>query len=75
MSADMVDDLHEAEDRIGALEHVLRRLLDSLPEEWHDNFVDDARTTLEAGYQRPSCDEDCADEFCGSPRHWPEEDQ
>ncbi len=70
MSDDIVDDLHAAEDRIGALEIVLGNLLDSLPAHWHDNVVDEARTVLDDRYERPSCDEDCDREICGSPRHY-----
>lgn len=69
MSSDIVDDLHEAEDRVGLLETTLARVLDSLPAHWHDDVVDEARQVLADKYARPSCDEDCADDCCGSPRH------
>lgn len=71
MSADIVDDLHAAEDRIGVLEHALRELLDSpllpglskvpvFPDEIeHERVVRAARLAVDFDdYCRPSCDEE-----------------
>ena len=70
MSTDIVDDLHAAEDRIGLLEHTLSDLLECIRLETLDGIaLDAARAVLNDRYERPSCDEDCDDEFCGSPRH------
>jgi hypothetical protein len=77
MSADMVDDIHNAEDRIGLLEHVLRELLDSplLPpldrvpfsdaEKEHERVVRAARLAEIDEYCRPTCaflwEDECQD--------------
>jgi hypothetical protein len=78
MSVDIVDDLHAAEDRIGLLEVTLQRLVDAVDTDEdvgseYGDALDTARGVLAARYERPSCDEDCDDEFCGSPRHYDQE--
>ena len=83
MSADTVDDLHAAEDRIGLLETSLRLIrsrVEGLPDHpwipgvnFDDGEIMGALAVLDVPYVRPSCDEDCDNEFCGSPRHHDQE--
>ncbi len=87
MSADAVDDLHEAEDHIGALYAAIERYRAVSeeeredPDDWDTRAeyiawlqrmieVETALYALVDTYERPSCDEDCADDCCGSPRHY-----
>ncbi|WP_116996326.1 hypothetical protein [Desertimonas flava] len=66
MSDDIIDDLHAAEDHIGVLEQAIEDLLAAGT--FEPGATDRARSLL-GSYERPSCDEDCDNEFCGSPRH------
>lgn len=79
MSIDVIDDLHNAEDRIGLLESVLRELLDeplmprldrvpfTAEEQSYEYAVRNARSAVDfEEYCRPSCQggDECGDE-CG----------
>ncbi len=81
MSYDLVDDLHAAEDRIGVLETLLENvfswgrdhpatgLADACDYPGYENLFLEIQVATVNRYERPSCDEDCDNEFCGSPRH------
>lgn len=85
MSSDVVDDLHAAEDRIGLLEGLLDEihawatdhpwtgLADASGYPGYENLMAKITYATTTKYERPSCDEDCDDEFCGSPRHYNQE--
>ncbi len=85
MSADIVDDLHAAEDRIGLLETLMERvyswgrdhpwtgLADAYGYPGYENLFLQIQVATVNRYERPSCDEDCVDEYCGSPRHFDQE--
>jgi hypothetical protein len=85
MSTDIVDDLHAAEDRIGVLETLLETihgfardhpwtgLGDAHSYPGYETLLADISMRTADRYERPSCGEDCDDEFCGSPRHYDQE--
>jgi hypothetical protein len=39
-------------------------------EQYREMLINEIRAAHAAKYERPSCDEDCDDECCGSPRHY-----
>lgn len=74
MSADTVDLLHGAEDRVVQLERLLGRVADAFAGDVPDlnGLVADIRTAIEPPYCRESCSGDSDvihDEDCGCPCH------
>lgn len=77
MSVDMVDLLHDAEERVVALERLLSRVADGFAIGLiDDGLVADVREAIEPPYCRSSCEDDDAavhDDDCGCPCHWQRE--
>lgn len=73
MSVDSVDDLHNAEDRIGLLESIIEQLLEYPGGSDKVRVETAARAALADRYERPTCEDPCIDEFCGSPAHYDQE--